>query len=221
MLFDIDGTIIRRAGEHHKLALIEGVRRATGLTTDMEGIATSGALDRDLIAQMLLRAGYSRRKIAAAAREIWAECQNAYHANCAPDLAPFLCPGVRDLLRSLKIRNATLALVTGNFSRIAWRKMELAGLREFFCTGAFAEDGRTRARLAKIAVLRARRQGFAHRNARVSLIGDHPNDIIAAKRNGFQAVGVATGFTPMDQLSSAGADIVVTDLRELALEKLL
>jgi phosphoglycolate phosphatase len=53
------------------------------------------------------------------------------------------------------------------------------------------------------------------RNCRVSLIGDHPNDIEAAKRNGFQAVAVATGLTSAEELQRWEPDILVRDLTEL------
>ncbi|MBV8706786.1 MAG: hypothetical protein JO028_06340, partial [Acidobacteriaceae bacterium] len=59
VLFDIDGTLLRGAGPHHKEALVEGIRRVTGITTTLDGVPTSGTLDRDLIALMLRVAGYS------------------------------------------------------------------------------------------------------------------------------------------------------------------
>jgi len=53
VLFDIDGTLLRRAGPHHRQALIEAVRRATGVETTIEGVPVSGMLDRDIVTQML------------------------------------------------------------------------------------------------------------------------------------------------------------------------
>jgi hypothetical protein len=38
VLFDIDGTLTRRAGPHHRDALVVGIRRVTGLETTTEGI---------------------------------------------------------------------------------------------------------------------------------------------------------------------------------------
>ena len=68
-----------------------------------------------------------------------------------------VCPGVRDLLRRLTARGVVIGLVTGNLSRIGWRKMERAGLRPYFRFGAFAEMARDRAGLVRIAIRRARR----------------------------------------------------------------
>jgi phosphoglycolate phosphatase len=63
VLFDIDGTLVRRAGPHHREALVEGVRRITGLDTTTEGIPVQGMLDPDIITLMLLRCGLSSRVI--------------------------------------------------------------------------------------------------------------------------------------------------------------
>jgi len=59
VLFDIDGTLLRGAGTHHKEALLEGIRRVTGLETSFEGLDTAGKLDMDLIAALLQAAGGS------------------------------------------------------------------------------------------------------------------------------------------------------------------
>jgi phosphoglycolate phosphatase len=221
VLFDIDGTLIRGAGPHHKQALVEGIRRVTGVATHLEGIATSGMLDRDLITNMLRASGQSEQRIRAAMQRIIAECQEFYLANCAVDLRPLVCAGVPETLSRLQSANAILGLVTGNLSRIGWKKMELAGLRSYFSLGAFAEDGRTRAHLARVAARRARKLGLITKTARISLIGDHPNDIQAAKENGFQAVAVATGLCPVEELRAAGPEILVQNTCELDLEKLL
>jgi phosphoglycolate phosphatase-like HAD superfamily hydrolase len=220
VLFDIDGTLLRGAGLHHKQALIEGIRKVTGLTTHLDGVSTSGMLDGDLVAVMIKAAGGIDRHAGEAMRQILEECQNAYDANCPSDLTGFLCPGVRNVLVELRSRGAVLGVVTGNLSRIAHRKMELAGIAEYFSVGAFAEDAGTRAELARVAAERAIEKGFIAPISRTSLIGDHPNDIAAARANGFQAIAVATGLIRMEELKTAQPDILIQTLEELDIEKL-
>ena len=53
VLFDIDGTLLRRAGSHHKDALLTAVREVTGHDTSFDRIPTGGMLDRDLIRALL------------------------------------------------------------------------------------------------------------------------------------------------------------------------
>ena len=61
VLFDIDGTLLRRAGPHHREALVAAVRRATGIETTTEGVPVQGMLDRDIVAAMLESAGASQQ----------------------------------------------------------------------------------------------------------------------------------------------------------------
>jgi phosphoglycolate phosphatase len=132
-----------------------------------------------------------------------------------------VCPGAPDFLASLGRAGVPMGLVTGNLSRIGWTKMRRAGLRAHFRFGAFAEQGRTRAALAKQAVGEARRAGWIGRGAVVALVGDHPNDIAAARANGLRSVAVGTGVVPLEELAACGPDILVPDLRSLTPEQLL
>ena len=59
VLFDIDGTLIRRAGPHHRQALVDAVRAITGIETTTEGVPVQGMLDRDILTVMLRNAGGS------------------------------------------------------------------------------------------------------------------------------------------------------------------
>jgi phosphoglycolate phosphatase len=219
-LFDIDGTLIRRAGPHHRAALEKALFRVTGLRATTDGIPVQGMLDRDILGEMLRAAGASRQVLNTQMAKIVREAQGLYRATC-PDLQGKVCPGVRRLLRRLLRLGIPTGLVTGNLSRIGWRKMERAGLRGYFCLGAFAEQGRTRAELAHRAAAEARSRKLISHDARVVLAGDHPNDIAAARANGFLSVAVATGVVSFEELGPHEPDFLVQDFRELDLERVL
>src|SRR5579863_923120 len=85
ILFDIDGTLLRRAGPHHRQALVDAVRAVTGLETTTEGIPVHGMLDPDILAQMMRRTGTAPEVIAGAMPAILEEAQRVYEATC-PDL---------------------------------------------------------------------------------------------------------------------------------------
>jgi phosphoglycolate phosphatase-like HAD superfamily hydrolase len=220
VLFDIDGTLIRRAGPHHRQALVEAIRRTVFVETTTEGVPVAGMLDRDILSTMMTRAGMKPKEVRQAMPDVVRRAQSIYVRN-SPDLAKKVCPGVRRVLGRLQKRGAVIGLVTGNLTRIGWRKMERAGLRSYFRFGAFAELANDRAGLVRHAVRHARRQGWIHRETRISLIGDHPNDVRAAKANGIRAVAVATGLTALEELRRHSPDVLVPDLRALALEMLL
>jgi phosphoglycolate phosphatase len=220
VLFDIDGTLIRRAGPHHREALVDAIRRTAHLETTTEGVPVAGMLDRDILTAMMLRAGMPRGEIRRVMPDVVARAQSIY-VRRVPDISKKVCPGVRNLLRRLTARGVVIGLVTGNLSRIGWRKMERAGLRRYFRFGAFAELARDRAGLVRVAIQRARREGWIGRQSVISLIGDHPNDVLAAQANGIRAIAVGTGVVPLEELQSHSPLIAIPDLRALKLDDLL
>jgi phosphoglycolate phosphatase len=219
-LFDIDGTLLRQAGPHHREALIEAVRRASGLRTTLDGIPVAGMLDRDIATSMLRAAGAKDAAIRRAMPQIVEEAQKIYIGTC-PDLRRKVCPGVRGLLYKLARRGVATGLVTGNLTRIGWMKMERAGLRHYFRFGVFSERARDRAGLARLAIAEARREGWIDRHSPIALIGDHPNDLRAARANGIRAISVGTGLAGMDELAKHRPDVLVPDMRALTVEDLL
>ncbi len=220
VLFDIDGTLIRRAGPHHREALVHAIRRTAHVETTTDGVPVAGMLDRDILATMMLRAGMPRVEIRRVLPEVIVRAQSIY-VRRVPDISSKVCPGVRNLLRRLTRRGAVIGLVTGNLSRIGWRKMERAGLRPYFRFGAFAEMARDRAGLVRIAIRHARRERWIARESSISLIGDHPNDVLAAQANGIRAVAVGTGIVSLDELRTHSPHIAIPDLRSLKLDDLL
>lgn len=220
VLFDIDGTLLRRSGPAHRQALVDAVRRVAGVETTTEHIPVQGMLDRDILSWMLRDAGIAEARIRRLMPDLVHTAQNLYVRRC-PDLRARVCPGVRRLLGLLERRQVPLGLVTGNLTRIGWKKMERAGLKPYFSFGAFAELGKTRADLVRLALRHARDRGWLNGNTCVSLIGDHPNDIRAARENGIRAVSVATGLSPVEELSAHSPDVLVNDLKELRLRILL
>lgn len=220
VLFDIDGTLIRRAGPHHREALVEAIRRTCGLETTTELIPVQGMLDRDIVTLMLRNAGATDTFIRRQMPLIVRQAQTIYVRTC-PDLQRKVCPGVRRTLRALQTRRVPAGLVTGNLTRIAWKKMEHAGLKDFFRFGAFAEMARTRTDLVRMAARQARQEGWINGKTRISLVGDHPNDIAAAKANSVQSIAVATGIASADELAACKPDVLLPDLRSFKMELVL
>jgi phosphoglycolate phosphatase len=218
-LFDIDGTLVRRAGVHHREALVYGIRRVTGIETTTEGIPVQGMLDPIIITKMLRNAGAKPALIREAMPEIQRAAERFYLRVC-PALHDKHCPAVQPTLEKLKRRGVLLALVTGNLTRIGWRKLDRAGLKRYFRFGAFGEMAKTRAGLAKWAIAEARRRRWIDRRAPISLIGDATSDIIAAKTNRIRSISVGTGITPREELVALAPDYLLRSLRELRLRML-
>ena len=216
VLFDIDGTLVRRAGPHHRQALVEGVRRVTGLETTTEGIPVQGMLDPDILTRMMRAAGAPRPFIRESMPAVMRAAERYYLRAC-PTLHDKRCPGVEPLLERLARRGCLLGLVTGNLTRIGWRKLQRAGLRDYFSFGAFGEMAATRAGLAKMAIREARGREWICHGAPISLVGDAPADILAARANRIRAISVQTGVTPVEELEALAPDWLLPDLRALRL----
>ncbi len=221
VLFDIDGTLVRKAGPHHRMALVKAVQQVTGVETTTEGIPVQGMLDRDILSIMMRAARVSPKAAKAAMPEILEKAQAIYSRTC-PDLSRKVCPGARMLLYRLSRKpNVVTGLVTGNLTRIGWKKMEMAGLKQYLKFGSFSEFGKTRAELIGLAIKQARREGWIDSHSTVTMIGDHPNDVLAAKANGVRSVAVTTGLSPAEELRLHSPDLLIDDLRQLPLDWLL
>jgi phosphoglycolate phosphatase-like HAD superfamily hydrolase len=215
-LFDIDGTLLRRAGPHHRQALEEAVWRVAGVRASTQQIPVQGMLDCDILRQMLQSAGVPERQITVLLPHVIELAQQIY--DC-PRLEARLCPGLPHSLRQLQEAGVRLGLVSGNLPRIGWRKIEQAGLRAFFTFGAFAGMGATRAELVHIARQIALQSG-ASTQVPFALIGDHTNDILAARLNRVRSIAVATGVLSAQELAQAEPDILLDDLTQLSLDML-
>lgn len=219
VLFDIDGTLLSKAGPHHRRALEGAVTTVAGKAATTEGIPVAGMLDTDIVMAMLAAAGVARARAGRLLAGIRRDAVRRYRGIC-PTLHDKVCPGVRPLLRELRKSGALAGLVTGNFEKIAWRKLERAGLARYFHFGAFAGQGATRGALARRAVAEALRNRWIDAEAPVSLVGDHMNDILAAREARVRSVSVGTGVVSLKELAGLEPDILIPDLRSLTAEQL-
>jgi len=216
-LFDIDGTLLAKVGPHHRQALEHAASQAAGRHISTAGVNTSGMLDRDIIDLMLSQAGIPGKRIGQWMPSIVASAQRHYPSIC-PHLRHRVCPGIRSFLFKLNRRGISAGLVTGNLSRIGWHKMHQADLRPFFRFGAFAEMGHTRSELAAKAIVQAKRRGLYATGAPIYLVGDHLNDIQAARDNNISIISVTTGPMTRQELSAFSPDFLLDDIRALPME---
>ena len=217
VLFDIDGTLVRRAGPHHREALVQGIRRVTGLDSTTEGIPVQGMLDPDILTIMMRRAGVPRAQI----REALPDVQRAaerYYLRVCPPLHEKHCPGRRAGARKADAARDPAGAGHGqpDAHRLAQagagRPARAFPLRRIRRNGENARRPRRSSRSRE-----ARRKGWIERAAPVSLIGDAPQDIIAAREAGIRSISVRTGITPVEELIAERPDISLPNLRHLRL----
>jgi phosphoglycolate phosphatase-like HAD superfamily hydrolase len=76
---------------------------------------------------------------------------------------------------------------------------------------------RTRGGLARLAIREARSHSWIGRATPISLIGDAPPDVIAARENHIRSIAVQTGITPPADLVAEHPDFVLRSLHDLRL----
>jgi len=168
---------------------------------------------------MMLDADATPSRVRRAMPAIIEKAQALYVRRC-PDLSEKICPGARVLLARLQRRGIPLALVTGNLTRIGWRKMERCGLKSYFRFGAFAEMARDRAGLARIAIRHARRQGWIGKQGRHYADRRRASDILPPGRIGRGPSPCGRAF-PLWRSSSCMIPISLSRLSAVRIKMLL
>lgn len=217
VLFDIDGTLLLSGGA--------GIRGMTRAFEDVFGIAdafanadVAGRTDTFLLSSALTRHGLPDTA------EAHARFRDAYVETLRDELLRpprgryGLMPGIAALLEALQgHRSIHLALLTGNFERAAYAKLQQFGIDSYFEWGVFGEESADRNDLARMARRRA-----AERNVPIDarqrpvVIGDTPHDVACARAIGARVIAVATGNFTFEQLRAAGADVTFEDLGDTA-----
>jgi phosphoglycolate phosphatase len=218
LLFDIDGTLVARAGRAHSEALAAAIREVHGVDPrDLrDQIGPAGRTDGEIARLILLSLGVSARRIDERADDVREACCRIYAQTCPPDLSSSVIPGIPELLAWLAGRDdVQLALLTGNYEPVARLKLARAGVGKWFPSGqgAFGSDSEDRAALPAIARRRAAHAGVPFPRKHTIVIGDTPRDIACARADGVRCVAVATGQYRVDEL--AAADAVARDAGEL------
>ncbi len=216
LLFDIDGTLLRRASLEHAAAIHEAMHAVYGVQTAGTRVEAAGRTDLEIARATLLALGVSARRIDDRLDDLRAAACEAYGHHVPEDLSATVSPGMVDALEDLAARDGVrLALVTGNLEPIARMKLAAAGIGRYFPAGqgGFGSDSEDRSELPAVARARAGAPGHSHPRERTVVIGDTPRDIACARADGVRVVAVATGPYRVEEL--AGADAVAPDARTL------
>lgn len=217
VLWDIDRTLVTIGGGVSRAAYELAFRQVTGKPLG-ELPDMSGRTDRAILKETLRLNGVEQTEtlfgefyaaLATATRRLTDRMREA----------GTVLPGAREAIASCSARHTVQSAVTGNIRPVAMAKLGALGLGDGidFAVGGYGDDSSDRADLVRQARERASEKyghGFAGRLTVV--IGDTPHDVRGALDAGALAVAVATGKYTTEELRRAGADIVLTDLRDFA-----
>lgn len=123
-------------------------------------------------------------------------------------------PGAAAALNALDAAGVRQVVVSGNVRAVAEIKLGVFGLDSHidWGAGAYGEDDDLRPALVRMALERA-----AVPAAEAVLVGDTPADVEGGRENGVRVIAVATGRSDEAALREAGAEVVLSDLRDTEL----
>ena len=211
LLWDIDGTMVRGHGAGGR-----ALRRAA------EALLGPGVRDHHLNFGGALDPWLFRRLCEAIGRELDDELHSSLRAHYAQLLieewrnaqpAAYALPGVLSLLAQLRTDpRVTLGLLTGNYAETGAVKLRGVGIEpDWFPIQAWGDMADTRPGLVPVAL---RQLATAVPASQVVVIGDTLRDVECAHANGCLCVAVATGGATFEELTDAGADVVLPDLSD-------
>jgi phosphoglycolate phosphatase len=212
ILFDIDGTLVRTGGAG-KAAMEAGLIAAFGLTELRDEVPYSGRTDVAITRDLLRVHGINPTP------ENQQKLRDAYLEHLPGSLSSKggeVCPGIPELLAAIAGKpGVVLGLLTGNVRVGAQRKLGHFGLWEYFACGGFGDDHFDRDDVARSAL--ASVQSHLSRDVNPSdvwVIGDTPLDVSCARAIGANAVAVATGWHPLEELAGHKPDLIFDDLSD-------
>jgi phosphoglycolate phosphatase len=214
ILFDVDATLITtsRSG---MVAMEEAGRELFGARFTAADAEFAGRLDPLILADLLRSNG---QEASAANLDAMRACYGRHLKRRLedPSLAQPL-PGVMELLKRLEARAIAAGLLTGNYPETGRMKLRASGIDpQRFAVQVWGDcsphDVPCRTHLPAVAMERYRARYGPIEPAQVTIIGDTPHDVAAARAHGCRSLGVATGMHTMEQLRSARADEVLENL---------
>jgi phosphoglycolate phosphatase len=202
-LFDIDWTLLTGKNQVHVDAFINMFAQVFNEpTAAISDIVPHGMIDSQIIIEVMKVHGWKEADIREKLPRAFDSIKEYYISHANPEYIEKL-PGVDTLLRKLKEHDVLMGLLSGNIEAMAWNKMEMAGIKDYFSFGAFGDMAETRPALVEVAKQQIKSKfKIDILYERYVIIGDSPLDVVTAKKAGTKCVAVATGSAKRDQLAA-------------------
>lgn len=202
-LFDIDGTLMNVRDATHYFAFHNAVQKVFGVSSHIDGVPVHGNTDPGILRAVLRREGLTDEQIDARLCDVYAHMCDGVESKVS-EIRPELCPSIIELLDHLRGAGRLLGVVSGNLERIAWVKLERAGLRDYFAFGCFSDRAELREEIFRNGIAEAQRR-LGHEST-VCFVGDTPSDVQAARVLGVPVIALATGIYTAEALAEYAPD---------------
>ena len=223
LLWDIDGTLIRStrigAYKEYTIPVLVEVFGTSGRLAELE---VSGMTDLQIVYEALINEGVSQDDVLAQIQILGPRITEEARKITGNGAQFFeVLPGVPETLQAVADHpRYQSALVTGNIESMAYLKMQLVGLDQYFTLpGAFGDESHNRRDLPARAAERIRKHlQLDLAPEQFIVIGDTPNDIDCARYFGARAVAVGTGRSyTREEMLACKPDALLPDLSDVDL----
>jgi phosphoglycolate phosphatase len=130
------------------------------------------------------------------------------------DATKYVLPGARELLSELSKTENIVVLYTGDSPEIVRQVFNATKLGKYFKFCLYGTEVATRADMVRLAIQKAERlTGQEFKDKNIVIIGDSVRDVECGKLFNALTIAVATGLHSKAQLSAAGPDYLLKDLK--------
>ncbi|MBQ8519550.1 MAG: HAD family hydrolase [Agathobacter sp.] len=123
--------------------------------------------------------------------------------------------GVEKLLRQLREGGKVIVLATSKPEEYAIKILKYFDLYKYFDYVAGATMDGSRGEKADVITYALEISGIEDKRQAI-MVGDRNYDILGAKENGLDSIGVLFGFGDYEELTKAGATYIVEDVEDIA-----
>lgn len=122
-------------------------------------------------------------------------------------------PGIREMLNGLRAAGKQLFVATSKPELFARRIIRHFQMEDYFLFVGGADMEETRVKKGDVIRYVMEEKKITAETA--VMVGDREHDIIGAKENGLESIGVLFGYGSREELEEAGADQIAADAGEL------
>lgn len=220
ILFDVDGTLIKRGDPNHLAAMDHGIHTVfpQARSATVHNVDYDGKVDRLIASEVLRQAGIEVAPEDRALDDVFELAGSHYRDQWSgkDGGGDDLLSGVTELVSALQDDSSfALGVMTGGSYGVVEIKLERLELAESFPVGSFGNEVPSRPDLVPLALERAvETYGERFQPENCVVVGDTPFDVHCAHVHGIACIGVATGKYSEQELLEAGADAVFADLSD-------
>ncbi|MBQ8764137.1 MAG: HAD family hydrolase [Clostridia bacterium] len=121
--------------------------------------------------------------------------------------------GIENLLKGIKASGRKIILATSKPEEFAVRILVHFGLDKYFDCMAGATMDTSRSKKGDVIAYALKESGCKAEDA--VMIGDRLHDILGAKENGLDSIGVLFGYGDREELENAGADYIAETVEDI------